>query len=747
MAAALLIAQGAASSPAAVTAAVPQDATGRAAFVPGELLVRYRPGVTLEDRAQTRAAHDAALKRTLPVRGLEVVKLDAISVAAAEASLERDPDVLYAEPNFYRRVQAAPNDPYLGLLWALQNTGQLVAGQRGDPDADIDATEAWDVTTGSGGVTVAVVDTGVAYDHPDLADNIWTNARESAGVPAVDDDGNGRVDDVRGWDFVDRDDDPWDYHGHGTHVAGTIGARGNDGFGVAGVGWNPKLLPLRVLDANGSGTVADAIAAYSYAASQGARVVNASLGGVGRSQAELDAINAASGTLFVVAAGNDGVDNDATPQYPCSHEAANVLCVAASDQRDGLAGFSNYGRASVDVAAPGTNVVSAQPAYETVSNDDFELPLAGRWTTGGTKNTWSQTTETGGGTLTDSPGASYQNGTSSWARTATPIDLTGRSRCRLLYSLRLGTQLTADFLLVEASADGSAWTLLAGWSGSTGGAFEGFGESLEAFDGRGTVYVRFRLETDAATVADGAHLDDVHVECVAASYSGVDFAYSSGTSMATPHVAGAAALVLDRYPGASAAELKHRLLASADAKPSLAGKVVSGGRLNASAALSSAYAPPPPPAPPPPASPPPPPAPAPPPAAPAPPPAAPASPPASPPPPQFPAEMRPFTAAVKVGRTVRRKAVLASGLRALVFCSQACSVSSELLVARPRARRIARASARLVTAGSAPLRIKLGRRAKATLRRARSRVLLLRTRASTPTGGVKVFVRRVRLER
>jgi ribosomal protein S5 len=231
---------GSAASAAPVSGA---DSSARAEsvkFVPGELLVRFRDGVGPDRRLAVRRAEDARFRHTLPVEGIQLVALErgksALSVAAA---LERRPEVLYAEPNYYRHVTAVPNDPDFGQLWGLNNTGQLVKSVTGVADSDIDATEAWDITTGSSNVVVGIADTGVAYDHPDLAPQIWSNPGETGEgreTNGKDDDRNGLVDDWRGWDWVDRDNDPSDLNSHGTHVAGTIGARGNDGAGVVGYG-------------------------------------------------------------------------------------------------------------------------------------------------------------------------------------------------------------------------------------------------------------------------------------------------------------------------------------------------------------------------------------------------------------------------------------------------------------------------------------------------------------------------------
>ena len=338
-------------------------ATGSVEAGAENVIVRFEPGTPSGERADARERADVRLEGALPLPNTQLVAPEGgQSPAEAAEQLERSPNVLYAEPDVPRRAFAVvPDDQYFNRQWSLNNTGQSVAGTAGTVDADIDAPEAWQMTTGSAAVTVAVIDSGVQLDHPDLAASIWRNPGESGDrreYNGADDDGNGLVDDWRGWDWVDADNDPGDANGHGTHVAGTVGARGNDGRGVAGVAWNVSLMPLRTLGADGSGYVSDVIRAYHYAGARKAHVVNASLGGGSFSRAEQDAIAAAPQTLFVVAAGNDGTDNDTEPAYPCNYALANVVCVAATDQRDSLADFSNFGATTVDLAAPGVNIAS-----------------------------------------------------------------------------------------------------------------------------------------------------------------------------------------------------------------------------------------------------------------------------------------------------------------------------------------------------------------------------------------------------
>ena len=338
--------------------------------VPGQLIVRYSTRADASRRTALRDAVDADVVRGLPLPGGQLLRLTGdVGTDVAIARLRRSRDVLYVEPNVVRTSSATMNDPFFDQLWALRNTTQIVQGTSGTAGADIAVPAAWDLTTGSPAASVAVIDSGVAAGHPDLRGQVAINSGERAGN-GIDDDANGYVDDVAGWDFVGRDPVPDDANGHGTHVAGTIAARGNDGVGIVGVAPTARVMALRALDATGSGTLADILSAYGYAARNGARVVNLSLGGETPSRAERDAIAAAPGVLFVAAAGNGGSDglgddNDGGGEYPCGYDLANVLCVAASDRDDRLAPFSNYGAASVDLAAPGTDILSDQPPSST----------------------------------------------------------------------------------------------------------------------------------------------------------------------------------------------------------------------------------------------------------------------------------------------------------------------------------------------------------------------------------------------
>ena len=333
------------------------------------LLIKFKPGLFPDQMQAHLAAHGFAKTRRFKAprrvpdaaigRWWHVTLNRGQRVGPVLHKLMKGGLVELIEPNFKVSVNRVPNDPQFGALWGLNNIGQT----GGVADADIDAPEAWDTTTGSNQIIVAEIDTGIDRTHPDLAPNIWVNPGEIPGN-GIDDDGNGFVDDVYGYDFYNRDADPMDDHGHGTHVAGTIGAVGDNGIGVAGVNWNVRLMSVKFIGADGYGFTSDAIDAVVYATDMGARVMNNSWGGGEYSQALADAISAANaaGVLFVAAAGNNASNNDAAPFYPAGYALPNVVSVAATDASDNLASFSNYGPASVHLGAPGVSIFSTVPA-------------------------------------------------------------------------------------------------------------------------------------------------------------------------------------------------------------------------------------------------------------------------------------------------------------------------------------------------------------------------------------------------
>ncbi|MEI6210152.1 MAG: LamG-like jellyroll fold domain-containing protein [bacterium] len=341
---------------------------------PAELIVGMRPSavVSLSSSANQKAmlmAMGASLNGVNVIKSYDVISAvhvqitDGTSASAKIAELMADSRVAYVEPNMSLQLfDTFPNDTRFGMQWGLHNTGTNGPGS-GVADADIDAPTAWDVSVGKPTVIVAVIDTGIDYNHPDLKNNMWRNPGEIPGN-GIDDDGNGYIDDVYGYDFGAGDADPMDdVIGHGTHVAGIIGASGNDGTGVCGVNWNVKLMALKIADSAGGLSLDAALAAIEYAWKNGARVSNNSWGGYGYSQALYDAIKAAGDNnhLFCAAAANDSNDNDSRPAYPASYDLDNIIAVAATDNRDALAYFSNYGATTVDLGAPGVEIMSTLP--------------------------------------------------------------------------------------------------------------------------------------------------------------------------------------------------------------------------------------------------------------------------------------------------------------------------------------------------------------------------------------------------
>jgi serine protease len=354
------------------------------------ILVKFRdaPGATalqdvlgLVDGKIQDSDRDRKDDRFTQIAGGRLARVDLtgrVTATEAIARLGKHPAIEYAEPNYIVQVLAVPNDPSFGELWGLHNTGQ--AG--GTAGADISATDAWDVTNGSSDVIVGIVDTGIDYNHPDLAANIWRNPGEIAGN-GVDDDGNGYIDDLHGINAINGSGNPFDDNDHGTHVAGTIGGVGSNGVGVAGVNWNVSLIGLKFLSGAGSGTTDDAIETINYAVAlknRGVdiRVLNNSWGGGGFSQALADAISAANdaGILFVAAAGNSATDNDTTPHYPSSYDVPNVLAVASTTRTDALSSFSCFGLTSVDLGAPGSDILSTTPGntYSVFSGTSMATP-------------------------------------------------------------------------------------------------------------------------------------------------------------------------------------------------------------------------------------------------------------------------------------------------------------------------------------------------------------------------------------
>lgn len=597
--------------------ALSRDARHPARYVHGEVLVKFRDEVSSAGILSLNAAVGAKEIRRPSVHASAIrqYKLEGtMSVDEAILKYRRDPAVEYVEPNYLYRLTTIPNDTQFGTQWSLHNIGQSVDGTAGRPDADIDAPEAWDISTGSPNVTVAVIDSGIAYDHPDLAPNMWTNPGEIPGN-GIDDDGNGLVDDVHGWDFHMNDSEPMDAvdlnpggnPGHGTHIAGTIAGAGNNGIGITGVMWTARLMALKAGGVDRSLSTTDIISAIHYAVDHGARVINASFSGPDCSSALYDALRVANaaGVLFVAAAGNEGSDNDDMPNFPANFSVssvcngqqkaalANVIAVAATDENDQLADFSNFGSTAVQVAAPGVSINSTRPTsyVRNVLLHNFDSnPTGLGYTFGGANNSWGFTNSVSfshPNSLSDSPTGSYRNDTDSFA--IGPVFTTeGQRGCRFDSRIRLQTEQDIDGLLVETSTDsGTNWQPVRGVTENSDAQFVSFTWG-DVADGVAGSRFRFRFLSDERQAFDGVYVDDVRVACVAGPPSGTtDYRFLLGTSMATPHVAGLAGLLLSVNPNLTVPQLRNAILNSVDRKTSLRGKVSTGGRINARTALAS----------------------------------------------------------------------------------------------------------------------------------------------------------------
>jgi subtilisin family serine protease len=602
----LLSAAGALAADLDVSAPAPPSA------VPGRVIVEWSGSASGAQRAAARAGSDTTLLRTLGDRRFQLLKVDADqAVGDAIAELAGDPAVLRVGRDGYSELHAPPDDPHFGDLWGLRNLGVGVAGFPNPvAGADIDVLGAWIRTVGSPSTVVAVLDTGYRFNHPDLGPVAWTNADEPAGN-GVDDDGNGYVDDVRGYDFVGpsadspaQDGDPTDDDlltgGHGVHTAGTVGAAGNDGVGITGVAQDVRIMPLRVCAHSPASSPPAAlcpfssqIAAINYAGANGARVANMSLGGTTFNGLVRDALAHNPQTLFVISAGNDQQSNDAVPHYPCNYDPTtsgiagavdNVVCVAATDQADGLAGFSDWGATTVDLGAPGTETLSAYPKsdryLETFEADDF----AAKWTATGAGGGFARASEaplTSFG-MTDTPGGPPTTGTRE--SLSAPVSIpAGLGSCTLSQRRALSVGVDNQYryaVLLNGSVVFQSAAVTASGSIST--------VAIPELNAGGDVQIRQRYVVGAPSPApsDGVWLDDIRLSCFQpVGSTAATYAFSQGTSMAAPHVAGVAALLFSLEPTATVAEARNALLASVDQIPALAGKTVTGGRLDASSAL------------------------------------------------------------------------------------------------------------------------------------------------------------------
>jgi len=562
-------------------------------FSPDRVIVEWVVGASSTERRAAREEADVDFERDLGNRRFQLVETEpGQTPREAVRELEEDPAVILAERDGYAALDSVPNDPLFGQLWGLQNSGLGIDGFAGAVAGDdINVANAWNRTVGTPSTVVADIDSGYRFEHPDLANVAWTNPNE---IPenGLDDDNDGVIDDVHGADFVgaDTDGDPTDdslfSRGHGVHTAGIIGAQGNNGIGVTGVAQNVTIMPVRACFVELCSFSA-LVEAVNYAGAHGARAANMSLGSEVSSLALADAIAANPQTLFVISAGNEGENNEVKPKYPCVYNPLvegksavdNVICVAATDQADQLAGFSNWGVNTVDLGAPGTEILSVAP-YRYVVKDDFELDdFASKWTPSGPDGGFARTNE--------APLASFGIGDSLGAP---PVAGSERASTSIPITLPAGYQSCTIDIVRPPSGGGPFVEVLLDGENESGFSVPQPGRAshklLTGLSAGGEVAVRVSYIASANPGPNaGAWIEEIDLNCVAKVGEADGYRFANGTSMAAPHVTGAAALLFSLKPSASVTEVRRGLLRSVDPVSSLAGRTTSGGRLDVGAAL------------------------------------------------------------------------------------------------------------------------------------------------------------------
>jgi subtilisin family serine protease len=564
-------------------------------YVEGEVLVRYRSQASSVARTSLQQSLGGKIMRTLPGRNTVLMKLPVgETVSTAVEKLQKSADVELVQPNYIYRISATvPNDTYYSSLWGVKNTGQTIstgtfgpdtAGSTNNPGTsgrDMDLELAWDRITSCSSVTVAVVDTGIRDTHNDLAANMWN-------------DGSGN----HGRNVITNTYNSADDNGHGTHVAGTIGAVGNNGAGTTGVCWGVKLMAIKALGADGSGTSANVAAGVDWAVANGAKVINMSLGS-GASDATLEAsLEAArvAGVVVITAAGNDGSSNNTTPVYPCNYKKANMVCVAALTQTYALASFSNFGSNYVDVGAPGVNIVSPWPYTFAKTTDDFTTG----WTITGSGGTTGFGALTIGSYDTLAVPNNWNGSSATYANSADERaykDFAFGAYDKIMVEFGVLNNLGAaagdslkTYYKVGATDPMTGGTLLDTYTGRTG-TNTYYIKSYDITSGcaNATCALGYQLTTDATTVDTGALLLDFTLLQLTLANTGYNVI--QGTSMAAPHVAGLAAMIMAYQPSYTALNVVESLKNGGEAISSLTLTTTTGKAVNAVGSLSYIKAP------------------------------------------------------------------------------------------------------------------------------------------------------------
>ncbi len=569
----------------------PGTLAGNKNFIAGEVIVAYENNAIPVSQLHLRKSSGEKIIKRISLPNIVHLKLSGErDVLKNVQKYLDDPGVSFAQPNYrYRAAETIPHDNYYENLWAVHNTGQTLSNPSytlnnpGLEGKDLDLEKAWDLITDCSSITVAVLDSGINLHHEDLASNLWdgnSSCKDSLGNEIIGGCPN------HGWDFVDNDNDPMDTHGHGTHVAGIIGALGNNGMGITGICWKASVMAVRVLDSTAAGSTAKLTEGINFAVANGARIINMSVTGTVYDPALDFAISNAreKGVMVIVAAGNEGKDNNGGEvTYPCNFEHDNLLCVTAVDQSYALADFSNWGSMSVDLGAPGTNIISLWAGTGSIIDDDFSSGwiLNGSWTYDGINC-----------------GADALVNPVDWCTSSSP-NYPDSSDERVYKSFDLGT---ADYAYIDMGisldlAGGDLFNIHMKDAG--GDPFSG-GISLLDLSMDAHTYgefvpltfnlancttincsIGFQLVSDSMDNPDEYGFAVIGFQIHTLSINNVSYKMMNGTSFSSPYAAGIAAMIMTYNPDYRYSDVIRAMKEGGEQTDSLLEKTVTGKAINA----------------------------------------------------------------------------------------------------------------------------------------------------------------------